>query len=180
MGIIDNIANTYVDEWAPLDPIGATYIGMDSYDDQMTDMSPAGYEALADLDRRTLAALNSAVPESEGERVAKEAMVERLTLSVARYEAGETTGELNVLASGLHNIRGIFDLMPLSGDGAADNIAARLAAVPAALLDYRRTLQEAAKAGNISSRHQMIEVAAQCDSWSDPNVDDFWPGLVDR
>ncbi len=58
MGHIDDIANDYVDEWAPLDPLGATYVGISGYDDLLTDMSPAGFAALADLDRRTLAALD--------------------------------------------------------------------------------------------------------------------------
>jgi uncharacterized protein (DUF885 family) len=177
---VDNIANTYVDEWAQLNPVGATYIGINTYDDRLTDMSPAGYAAQADLDRRTLTALVAASPESEGERVAKEAMVERLSLEVARYDAGETTGELNVISSGLHLVRSVFDLMPLAGDGAVENIAARMAAVPTALVDYRRTLAEAADAGHISSRHQMIEIAKQCDSWTDPDGDNFWAGLVER
>ncbi|HEY1485428.1 MAG TPA: DUF885 domain-containing protein [Micromonosporaceae bacterium] len=180
MGIIDNIANSYVDEWAPLDPVGATYVGIDTYAAQLTDMSPAGFEALVALDRRTLAALAKTSPATEGERVAKDAMVERLSLSVARYDAGETTSEMNVISSGLHNIRGIFDLMPRSGDDAAENIASRMAAVPGALLDYRRTVLEAAHAGHISSRHQMVEIAQQCDAWVDPNGDNFWTGLVER
>jgi uncharacterized protein (DUF885 family) len=180
VGTIDNIANTYVDEWAELNPVGATYIGINTYDDRLTDMSPAGYAAQADLDRRTLAALKVASPESEGERVAQEAMIERLSLEVARYDAGETTSEMNVISSGLHFLRSVFDLMPLSGAGAAENIAARMAGVPASLSDYRRTVTQAADAGHISSRHQMVEIAKQCDSWSDRDGDNFWAGLVER
>ena len=66
-------------------------------------------------------------------------MQERLGLAVERYDAGETTSELNVISSGLHEVRGIFDLMPLDGDDAAENIAARLAAVPTALKQYQQT-----------------------------------------
>src|SRR5689334_5401583 len=108
--------------------MGATYVGIKGYDDQLTDLSAEGFAALADLDRQALAALDAATPESERELVAKEAMQERLGLSVERYDAGEATSELNVIASSLHNIRGVFDLMPLTGSDAAANIAARLAA----------------------------------------------------
>ena len=76
---VNEIADAYVDEWAALDPNGATYVGISGYDDRMTDVSPEGYAALADLDRRTLARLDRAQPVDERERVAKEAMRERLT-----------------------------------------------------------------------------------------------------
>ena len=180
MGHIDDIANRYVDEWAPLDPIGATYVGISGFDDHLTDMSPDGFAAQADLDRRTLAALAAVTPADERERVAREAMTERLSLAVARYDAGETTSELNVISSGLHNIRGIFDLMPMAGEQAAANISTRMAAVPEALGQYRRTVVEAADAGHVSSRHQMVEIAKQCDVWTDANGDNFYAGLVER
>jgi len=180
VGHIDDIANKYVEEWAPLDPLAATYVGISGYDDRMTDVSPAGFAALADLDRRTLSALATVTPETERERVAKEAMQERLGLAVERYDAGETTSELNVISSALHNMRAVFDLMPLSGDAAASNIAARLAAMPRGLEQFKQTLREAADAGHVSSRHQMLEIAKQCDSWTDPAGDNFFPGLVDR
>jgi uncharacterized protein (DUF885 family) len=180
VGRIDDLANRYVDEWAPLDPIGATYIGIPGYDHELGDLSPEGYAAQADLDRRTLAQLAATEPDSEGERVAKEAMQERLSLSVARYDAGDTTSELNVISSALHSIRGIFDLMPLDGEQAASNIAARLAAVPLALAQVKQTLSAAADAGHVSASQQILEVAKQCDSWTDPRGDNFFPALADR
>ena len=180
VGTIDNIADDYINAWVPLDPIGATYVGINTHDDKLTDMSLDGHAARADLDRKTLAELTAAEPADERERVAKDAMVERLSLAIARYDAGDVASELNVISSGLHSVRSIFDLMPLSGDQAAENIAARMAAVPAALLDIRRSLTAEADTGHISSRHQMIEVAKQCDAWVDPEGDNFWAGLVDR
>ena len=105
MGRIDDLANRYVADWAPLDPTGATYVGINGHDDKLTDLSPEGYAARADLTRRTLAELHAIEPADEAERVAKEAMQERLGLELARYDAGETTSEINVIASGLHGIR---------------------------------------------------------------------------
>ncbi len=180
VGRIDDLANRYVDEWAPLDPIGATYIGIPGHDHELGDFSPEGYAAQADLDRRTLAQLAATEPDNEGERVAREAMQERLGLSVARYDVGDTTSELNVISSALHGIRGIFDLMPLDGEQSASNIAARLAAVPLALAQVKQTLDAAADAGHISARQQILEVAKQCDVWTDPGGDNFFPALADR
>jgi len=93
VGRIDEIANRYVDKWAPLSPTGATYVGIAGHDNKLDDLSPDGYRARADLTRATLTELEAAEPDTEAERTAKEAMQERLGLDLARYEAGETTSE---------------------------------------------------------------------------------------
>lgn len=180
MGRIDDLANRYVSEWAALNPTGATYVGVAGYDDQLEDLSPAGYAARAELTRRTLADLDVTEPGLGAERIAKEAMQERLGLELARYDAGETTSEINVIASGLHEIRQVFDLMPTEGADALANIAARLNQFAGTLGGYQTTLREAAGAGHVSSRAQMIEVAKQCDIWTDPDGDNFFHGLVER
>jgi uncharacterized protein (DUF885 family) len=180
VGSVDDIANRYVEEWAPLDPIGATYTGVAGYDDKLTDLSPEGYAALAELDRRTLAELAAVTPESENERVAQEAMQERLSLSLERYDAGDVTGDVNVISTALHGVRSSFDLMPTEGEAAASNIAARMLAVPLALEQWRRTLLDAAAHGNVAPRQQITEVAAQCAAWADPAGDNFYPALAER
>ena len=105
-------------------------------------------------------------------------MQERLGLELARHDAGETTSEVNVIASALHEIRMVFDLMPTEGDDARANIAARLNRFAGALESYKRTLRESAAAGRISSQVQLVEVAKQCDIWTDPNGDNFFHGLA--
>ena len=180
MESIDDIADRYVEEWAPLDPIGATFVGVAGYDDKLTDLSPDGYAALTELDRRTVAKLDAASPRNETERVAKEAMLERLGLALERYEAGDVTSDVNVIASALHGVRATFDLMPTEGEQAAANIAARLAAVPTAFARWRRTLLEAAGHGHVAPTRQIIEVAKQCDVWTDRDGDDFYPTLAAR
>src|SRR5688572_5495405 len=101
MGRITDLADRFVDELAELEPLAATYLGIPGYDHRLTDLSPDGFAAIADHSRRTLAALAAAEPASEAERVAKEAMTERLELQLARYEAGDLTSEVNVVASPL-------------------------------------------------------------------------------
>src|SRR5437763_11048156 len=177
---MDDLADRYVDEWAALDPIGATYVGISGYDHDLTDLSPEGYAAQAELERRTLAELATVEPAGEGERVAKEAMQERLGLALERYEAGDVTSQLNVIASALHSVRSIFDLMPLAGEAAASDVAARMSKVPRALAQLRQTLDAAADAGHVSARHQIIEVAKQCTVWTHPAGDNFYPNLSAR
>jgi uncharacterized protein (DUF885 family) len=178
VGRIDDLANRYVDESAALDPIGATFVGVSGHDHELTDLSPEGYAAIAELDRHTLATLAGIEPETERERVAKEAMQERLGISLERYEAGEITSQLNVISSALHSVRSVFDLMPTQGEPAAADIAARLDAVPRALAQIRRTLTADADAGHVAARHQIVEVAKQCEVWTDPAGDNFYPALA--
>ena len=180
MGRIDDLANRYVDQWAALNPLGATYVGIAGHDHRLDDLSVEGFAAQAELTRATLAEVAQVEPGDERERVAKEAMVERLTLGLALYDAGEATSELNVIASPLHSVRRVFDLMPTEGEEAVANISARLGGVPAALEDLKRTLAEAADAGHVSARQQILEVAKQCDVWTDPGGDDFFHGLTTR
>jgi uncharacterized protein (DUF885 family) len=180
VGHIDTIANSYVDQWADLDPIGATFVGIAGRDDRLTELSPEGYAALAELDRRTLAQLDSITPADESERVAQEAMQERLGLNLEMYDAGAITSDVNVISGALHSVRSVFDLMPTDNEQAAATMASRLAGVPTALAQAKTTLVEAAAHGHVSARRQMLEVAKQCDTWVDPDKDDFWPGLARR
>jgi uncharacterized protein (DUF885 family) len=180
VGQIDEIADRYVDEWAELDPNAATQVGIAGYDHRLTDESTEGYAARAELDRRTLAQLALVVPVDADEQVAQEAMQERLGLAVELYDAGAVTSELSVLTGGLHNVRSIFDLMPLAGEEAAATLSTRMAAVPHALTQSRTALLEAAAHGHVASRTQLLEVAKQCDIWVSVAGDDFWPGLARR
>jgi uncharacterized protein (DUF885 family) len=177
---IDDIANRYVDEWARMEPVGATYVGIPGYEDKLTDLSPDGHAARADLDRRTLRALDPIEPVDERERIAKEAMRERLGLSLEMYDAGEITSEINVISSALHAVRGVFDLMDVEGERAASDIVARMSAVPEAFEQWKHTLREAADAGHVAPRQQILEVASQCDVWVDEAGDNFYPALAER
>jgi uncharacterized protein (DUF885 family) len=180
VGQIDDLANRYVAEWAQLNPTGATYVGIAGDDDRLDDLSPEGYAAQAELTRRTLSALDVTEPGTEAEQVAKDAMQERLGLSLAQYDAGYTASDVSVISSGLHEIRQVFDLMPTEGEEAVANIAARLNAFPQALEQYKRTLRECADAGQVSATAQLVAVAEQCTIWTDRAKDNFFLALAGR
>ena len=179
MGVINDIAEQYVVQATDLDPVLATSVGIAGHDDQLTDLSAGGFARRAELDRGTVAALTAAEPDSERERVARAAMLERLGLSVELYDAGETTRDLNVIASWIQGVRQVFDLMPLDGEEAQRNIATRMAAVPAAYAALQQTYAEAASQNRVAARRQVIECAKQCAQWSAPGSS-FYRGLVDR
>jgi uncharacterized protein (DUF885 family) len=180
VGAIEQIADEYVTRFAALDPIAATAAGIAGHDDEMTDLSPDGFAARDELNRRTLAALRDVTPADERERTARDAMVERLGVHTDLYAAGEVTSAVNVLSDSLHEVRQVFDLMPVDDDEDWRAIAARLAAVPVALGQLRGTLLEAAGEGRTAARKQLELVADQCASWTDPQRDNMFPALVEQ
>jgi uncharacterized protein (DUF885 family) len=176
---IDTIAERYVEQYSELDPVGATSMGIAGFDHLMTDISPAGFAARAALDETTLAQVRAATPADDRERVAQTAMVERLTVADDLYEAGAVTSDLNVIASWLQATRQVFDLMPVDGDEAQGNLAARMAEVPTAYSGLRETYLQAAADGRVAARRQVIACAKQCATWS-AEGSGFYSGLVER
>jgi uncharacterized protein (DUF885 family) len=176
MPSIDSIAEEYVERATALAPI---YPGIAGHDDELADLSVDGFAERAELDRSTVAALDAAEASGPREQVAWAAMRERLALEVERYDAGDTTSELNVTSSWVQWVREIFDLMPTDGEQAAANIAKRMAAVPEAYGGLSQTLLDAARNGRPPALLQAEEVAKQCAAWAKPG-DSFYPGLVQR
>ena len=113
--LIDDRSNVYVDELCALDPITATEIGVRGHDDRLPDLSPDGFAAIEELNRRALADVQALTPADELEAVARESFLERTGLAVERAEAGVNRGEFSVIVSGLHAVRSVFDVMPTVG-----------------------------------------------------------------
>jgi uncharacterized protein (DUF885 family) len=177
MPSVDSIAADYVERAAALDPQFATLAGIAGHDGELPDLSADGFAGRAELDRSTLAALAAAPAPGLREQVARDAMQERLAVTVERYDAGDTTSELNVIDSWVQYVRELFDLMPTEGEEGAANVARRMAAVPEAYRQFSRTLLDAARNGRPPARLQVEEVARQCASWSRPG-NSFYTGLA--
>jgi uncharacterized protein (DUF885 family) len=177
MTSVHQIADRYVGQAAALDPVGATAAGIAGFDHLMTDLSPAGFARRAELDRATVAELEH-VQAANGERSARDAMLERLRIAGELYDAGETTSELNVIASWPQFVREVFDLMPTHGAQAIADLAARMRAVPAAYAGLRETYRQAAAQGRVAARRQVVACARQCEEWSAP--DGYFASLAER
>lgn len=162
---IDRIADAHLDASVELSPLEATYLGVPGADDRIDDLSIEGVRARVDLARRTLHALDGAVPVDDVDRVTVAALRERLGLEVETGERmlqGVDPMELNVIASPVQAVRDIFDLM--RKDDAADwrVVTARLRAVPVALEQYASALRYSSDRGAIAPRRQVDKVAEQC------------------
>ncbi len=179
MSTIDEIADDYVTRSAELDPVSATAAGIAGYDHLMTDLTPAGFEARAELTKGTLVAVAGAQASSQREQVAKASMIERLTVSDELHESGATMSELNVIASWLQGVRQIFDLMPTQTEQEQRNVAMRMALVPRAFEGLTQTYRECAARGMIAPRRQVEACARQCAEWSAAGTG-FFDGLAAR
>jgi uncharacterized protein (DUF885 family) len=175
------IASEYVDRAAALHPLGATHMGVPGHDHEMTDYSPQGEEERAAFEREMLAALEAAPIEGERDRIAREAMSERLRLHAEMHDAGEQYQSLNILFSPFQDVRQCFDLMPRDTEEHWRNIASRLRLVPFGLQTYRRTLQEGVRLGMPSTRRQTEGCAEQAAVWGGARegVPPFFDSLLD-
>ncbi|HEX2363116.1 MAG TPA: DUF885 domain-containing protein [Jiangellaceae bacterium] len=170
---VDTIAEDYVEAYAALDPFTATYVGIPGHDAETTDLSPAGFAERVELARRTLRELETATARDERERVAGEAMQERLTLEIEMNAAG-LDRSLNVLETPWHWTRQVYDLMPLETEEHWHNVEARLRDLPGAVSAYRETMESDIAAGLRPARRQVTAVAEQAQR----NASGFFSDLV--
>ncbi|GAA2098536.1 DUF885 domain-containing protein [Microlunatus panaciterrae] len=178
---IDAIADRYVTECTERYPELATYLGVEGSDDRWSDYSLNGHAERISHVRATIAALEQATPVDDREKVAQEAMLERLSLEVEQYEAHIPTSRVSVIAGGAQEIRSIFDLMPTDTEQAWANIAARLSSIAVPLQQTREALTAEADAGHISAVRQMTGTVEQIRSWTgETGSDDFFAGLAGR
>src|SRR5260221_12264420 len=88
------VADAYVDDLIALNPVIGTYLGVKESSSRLPDLSPAGQERLAELQRATLARLDEAErrpgASSDIERRCARLLRERLTAELAVHEAGES------------------------------------------------------------------------------------------
>ena len=180
MSQIFDIADRYVEKVAEMSPFSATYMGVPGHDHEMNDFSPEAAEAEAERDRATLAELNSTPIEDDRDRIARDAMVDSLSLSLDLHDASEHFRSLSMIHSPIHSVRQIFDLMPRESEEDWANIASRMALIPQGLDSYRRTLDEGLRRGLVVAKRQARETAEQCDVWigAAEGHESFFRGLV--
>jgi uncharacterized protein (DUF885 family) len=160
------LADRYVDAVCDLDPITATSLGSRPGDDRLPDFSPAGLEAEADLDRRTLAELDSlGEADDPVERRCARLLRERLSAQLAVHEAGEGYRALSNLFSPAHSVRQVFALMPTATDDDWAVVGRRMARIPEAYRGFAESLREGVRRGLLVAPRQVGTVVGQLDEW---------------
>jgi uncharacterized protein (DUF885 family) len=175
------IADRYVDRFAALDPCSATNAGVVGHESEMTDYSPAGSAARAQLLRDTLADLDAAPATSDADRLCASIMRERMQVRLALHEADEELRAVRVISSPVQSIRQCFDLMSYDTDEDWAVVAERVARVPGSLQSFEAALQEGVKRGVVAAQRQALACAEQCATWGGKGDDEpFFGALAAR
>lgn len=175
------LSDQYIEKQAALDPGTATYLGIAGHDHEMTDFSPAGHEARAQLDRVTLDQLNSLDTSSDADRLAAGVLRESLELSAQEYAAGEHLRSIRVIAGDVDAARSIFDLMPTDTAEQWSTIAERMSAVPQAFAGMRESWALGAAKNVVAPKRQALALAEQLEGWAgNPNNPGFFTSFVEQ
>src|SRR5262245_45776831 len=166
MPTVSEISDRYVTEVAELDPVRGERWGVASDGTRLTDYSPAGQEALAELLSRTRKDVLDATPASETERLGQGFLADWVGGELDVLELGERERLLSIIVGPPASTRSVFDLMDRSSDAAWETIRARLTAVPMAMSGYRESLAAGLEHHRPAARRQALAVAAQCATWA--------------
>ncbi|MEU5218535.1 DUF885 domain-containing protein [Streptomyces sp. NPDC020807] len=176
------LADAHVDALIALDPITGTYLGVKESAGLLPDFSPAGLKAVADLSRRTLAALDAAeaVPgaDSDAERRCARLLRERLTAELAVHDAHESLRTVSNMRSPAHSVRIVFTMMPTETEEDWTAVAARLRAVPDALEGYRSSLALGLERGLLGGPRPTATFVGQLTEWA--GADGEGPGWFEQ
>ncbi len=164
MANVNVIALDYLEAANRLDPISALTRGDTRFAGELTDYSPEGEAARAELARATLKLVRE-TPADDGAEMGRRAMLDRLQVAVDLYDHGEWLHGVNVFGPQVE-IRQSFDLLPLQDDSDWSVVASKMALVPAAIAGFQRTLREGLQRGEADSRRLALACAAQTRVWS--------------
>jgi uncharacterized protein (DUF885 family) len=184
VGAVRELADRYTEAYFELDPVAATFVGARGHDDALTDYSPEGGAARAELARRTLAELGGLLAggaPDELDRRCATLLRERLDAQLALHDHGDERRYLANIGSPAQDLREVFDVMPTATAEDWERIGQRLLAVPPAYEQYRSSLAAAAAAGDFSASRQVGTVAEQLAVWAgERETPAFFPHLVAR
>ena len=166
MTAIDNLADKHFDATVALSPIYMTSLGRDERQDEYDDFSPAGWDALDTLNRATLSALDTLPVADEVDAVTVAALHERVGLDVEINAKHANLMDINGIASGLHAIREVYDLMPTQTPAQWATIARRLQAIPHAIDQWFTSQLAGIEAGLRPAVRQVGLLSEQCTGWA--------------
>lgn len=160
------LSDQYIERSAALDPGAATYLGIAGYDDKMTDFSPTGHDARAELDAATLRELNTLDTSDPADRLAAGVLREALEMNVADYDANEHLRSIRIIAGDVDSARSVFDLMPTDTADDWSTIANRLSQVPFAFDGMCESWRLGIERNAVAQRRQVLALSEQLATWA--------------
>ena len=163
---VDEVADHHWDSLVASSPILATALGLDLNQDEYDDLTPAGMETRYQLVMDTLDRLDQAMPADDTDRVTVSAMRSSLGLEAESHDKGYDLLTLNGIASGVHEIREVYDAMPTETPDQVSTVARRLQATGAALDGWLQTQRASIDAGVAPAIRQVNLLVEQITSWT--------------
>jgi len=131
-------------------------------------MSPDGLDAVDSINRATLASLDAVAPVDDVDVVTIDALRERLGLQIEAHAKHDDLMDIAGIASGLHSIREVYDLMPTDTAAQWATIAGRLQAVPGAIDGWFTSQLAGIEAGIHPAARQVDLLVEQCEGYAGP------------
>jgi uncharacterized protein (DUF885 family) len=159
---IFRLADAFVDAYAAVRPIEATFAGVRGHDHRWGDLGPDGVEAEADLLRRTRADL-AALPGASDRwaALAVRVLEEELELRLERHDHDEPFRDLAHLASTVPLMREALEMQDTEDEAGRAAVVARLGSYADALAGWRTTIDLGRHRGIVAARRQARSVATQ-------------------
>jgi uncharacterized protein (DUF885 family) len=156
------IADRLTESYADLAPIRATTEGVAGRDHLWDDLSPDGEAARADLSAAAVAELTPHLAhEDRVQALAAKILVGYLSTLVERYQSGHWKRDINHIYSPFQRARDAFDVAPMDGPKAWDDVSIRLSTFDELLDGYRDSLQVGIDEGDTAPRRQVISLIDQ-------------------
>ena len=173
---VDRLADKHFAAMLALSPMLMTELGVDEHQDEYDDLSPDGRAKQDALNRATLSALDTLQPQDDADATTVAAMRERLGLAVESHARHADLMDIAGIASGLHAIREVYDLMHTETPAQWATIARRLQAVPAAVDQWFVSQLAGIDEGVKPARRQVELLAEQSRSYTKQGG--FFDGMV--
>ncbi len=158
---IFELSDQLLDELMALDPLAATYNGIKGFDDQWTDQSPAGFQALLQFWKGALSSVDACERPDRRTDVACRVLADECRLAISTIESGLHTYDINNIASPWQSIRTVFSVAPDDNAEAWSNIITRLETIDQALAGYRASLEAGQREGRVAARRQILAAIEQ-------------------
>lgn len=164
---LTDLAGSYIDDFARLDPCRAAMMGVAGYDSELTDYSPDGWAARIELAERTRASLDIVSVSGDRERVAARVLRENLETDLALTAAQVPDADVNIIDGPLQRLRQAVELLDQGDMTRWPDVAARLRGFAPALAGHQESLAVARRDGRVAARRQLAATLGQCKETAD-------------
>ena len=159
---VHELADAFVDAYAALSPMVATYAGIEGHDHRWGDLGPDGLAAELALLRRTRRELDALPPTTNADdALAVRVLIDHLDPIIEAHEHDDPLRDLGHIASTFPEVRDILQLHDLTDDQGCDDAIRRLDTLPEALEGWCRRLELGIERGVVAARRQAKSVRDQ-------------------